>query len=367
MRVLLCPDKFRGTATAAQVSAAIATGWRRVRSDDTFDVVPMADGGEGTLGALADGDARRSSKVTGPLGDRVDAAWGLRADGTAVIEMATASGLALLDPSRRDPRRTTTRGVGELMLAALDEGARRILVCLGGSATNDGGTGMAAALGARFLDAQGHELRDGGAALADLARVDLAGSDRRLATAEVVGLCDVDNPLTGSAGASAVYGPQKGADDDTVWELDRALGHLAARVHRDLGTDPSKEPGAGAAGGLGFGLLAFAGARLRPGVEAVAEAVGLEAALETADLVITGEGAFDETSLRGKVVGGVLGAAEVAQRRAAIVCGRAGAEAPDGVTLVSLVDLVGERDALEATRRSLESAGELLARREIPI
>ena len=361
MRVLLCPDKFRGTATAAQVRAALETGWRRSRPGDTFTGLPMADGGEGTLEALAEGDARRIAQVAGPLGDPIDAAWGLRSDGTAVVEMATASGLALLDPSRRDPRRTTTRGVGELMRLALDAGAERILVCLGGSATNDGGTGMAAALGARFLDAEGRDLPGGGAPLARLARIDLAAVDHRLARTDVVGLCDVDNPLTGPSGASAVYGPQKGADPDTAWDLDRALGHLAAIVHRDLGVDPSKEAGAGAAGGLGFGLLAFAGARLRPGVEAVAEAVGLEGAIADADLVITGEGAFDATSMRGKVVGGVLHATAVAQRTAAVVCGRARADAPDGTTLVSLVDLVGEEAALHGTRGALERAGERLA------
>ncbi len=361
MRVLLCPDKFRGTATAVQVGSALETGWRRVRTGDAFVVLPMADGGEGTLDALAGGTARRRTRVAGPLGDPIEAAWGLRPDGTAVIEMANCSGLALLDPARRDPRKTTTRGVGELMRAAMDAGARRILVCLGGSATNDGGTGMATALGVSFTDAAGAPLPAGGAALGQLARIDLAGLDPRLGGADVIGLCDVDNPLVGPAGASATYGPQKGADEDAVWELDRALAHLAAMVLRHLGVDPSKEPGAGAAGGLGFGLLAFAGARLRPGVEAVAEAVGLERSLEGADLVVTGEGAFDATSLRGKVVGGVLAAAEVAQVRAALVCGRADAPAPLGVSLLSLVDLVGEHDAMGATRQALERAGEVLA------
>ncbi len=361
MRVLLCPDKFRGTATAAQVGAASVAGWRRVREDDSFRVVPMADGGEGTLEALAAGPERRSSRVSGPLGEGVEAAWGLRADRTAVIEMATASGLALLGPERRDPRRTTTRGVGELLLAALDAGARRALVCLGGSATNDGGTGMATALGVRFLDHRGEVLRDGGAALADLARIEALGLDPRIAVLDVVGLCDVDNPLTGPAGASATYGPQKGASEDAVWELDRALEQLAAVVQRDLGVDPSREPGAGAAGGLGFGLLAFAGARLRPGVDAVAEAVGLEAALAEADLVITGEGAFDATSSRGKVVGGVLEVAALAGIPAWVVCGRASVEPPEGVGLISLVDLVGEAAAMQDTRLSLERAGEALA------
>ena len=360
MRVLLCPDKFRGTATAREVAAALATGWRRVRPHDDLDTLPMADGGEGTLEALTDRADRRRTTVAGPLGDPVEADWGMRPDGTAVIEMATASGLALLSPGRRDPRRTTTRGVGDLLRAALDAGATGAVVCVGGSATNDGGAGMARALGVAFLDAEGRPVPEGGAALARLARIDLAGLDPRLHAIDVAGLVDVDNPLCGPHGASATYGPQKGADADTVWELDRALEQLAAVVGRDLGVDPSREPGAGAAGGLGFGLLAFAGARLRPGVDAVAEVVGLESALRVSDVVITGEGAFDATSLRGKVVGGVLDVAHRAGVRAVVVCGRSSG-APEGVDVVSLVDLAGEEAAMRETRPWLERVGERLA------
>lgn len=360
MRVLLCPDKFRGTVTARQAAAAIETGWRRVRSDDTLDVVPMADGGEGTLEALTQPAERRRTKVSGPLGDPVEAEWGLRADGTAVIEMATAAGLGLLAPERRDPRRTTTRGVGELVSAALDARATRALVCIGGSATNDGGAGMAQALGARLLDVHGAEIGHGGAALDGLARIDLRGIDPRLASLDVVALVDVDNPLCGPQGASATYGPQKGATEDVVWELDRALGQLATVVARDLGVDRSREPGTGAAGGLGYGLLTFAGALLRPGVEAVAEAVGLEAAIGHADLVITGEGALDATSLRGKVVGSVLATAQLARTPAVVVCGRATVDVP-GAEVLALVDLVGQNEAMSLTRISLERAGESLA------
>ena len=360
MRVLLCPDKFRGTATAREVATAIATGWRRVRPDDELTTLAMADGGEGTLEALTEPDDRRRTKVAGPRGDAVDAAWGLRPDGTAVIEMATAAGLALLSPARRDPRRTTTRGVGDLLLAAVDAGASRALVCLGGSATNDGGTGMARAIGVAFLDAEGRPLPEGGVALARLARIDLAGLDPRLAALDVTGLVDVDNPLCGPHGASATYGPQKGADPDTVWALDRALEQLAATVAHDLGVDPAREPGAGAAGGLGYGLLAFVGARLRPGVEAVAEVVGVDDALRSSDLVITGEGAFDATSLRGKVVGGVLEAARRSGVRGVVVCGRASV-APEGVEVVSLVEVAGEGAAMRETRPWLERIGERLA------
>ena len=360
MRVLVCPDKFRDTLTARQAAEAFATGWRRVRSADELELIPMADGGEGTLEALASrGDVDRRV-VPGPLGDPVDAGLGRLADRTAVVESAGAAGLALLAPERRRPTRTTTRGVGELMRAALDEGAPKILVCLGGSATNDGGAGMAAALGAGLLDDRGAQVRDGGAALLELARIDLTDLDPRVRSTEVVGLTDVDNPLCGPSGASVTYGPQKGASADDVVLLDRALGHLAAVVQRDLGIDLANEPGAGAAGGLGFGLLAFCGARLRPGVQAVAEAVGLEEAMAASDLVVTGEGALDATSLHGKVVGHVLATADLVRTRTAVICGRAEITL-EGVDVRSLVDEVGEEAALQDARRSVERVAAAIA------
>jgi glycerate kinase len=357
MRVLVCPDKFRGTLSARQAAEAIERGWRRERSQDTVELVPLADGGEGTLDVLVPADdpgARRMRRsVTGPLGDRVDAEFGVRGD-VAVVEMARASGLERIAAQRRDPRRTTTRGTGELMAAAIEEGARRLLVCLGGSGTNDGGVGMAAALGGRFLDPSGRPIADGGAALIDLDRIDAGTVLSTMRTVDVVGVTDVDNPLCGPAGASAVFGPQKGASPDDVVLLDRALAHLAAVAARDLGVDRSHEAGAGAAGGLGFGLLAFAGARLRPGVEVVMEAVGFDARLAAADLVITGEGSFDAQSLRGKVPGGVINTARLASAPVAILCGVASVEAP-GVTVRSLVGLVGAEAALGDARRSLEA------------
>ena len=247
------------------------------------------------------------------------------------------------------------------MTAALDEGARRLLVCIGGSATNDGGVGMAAALGVRFLDDRGGSLPDGGRALPGLASIDLSGLDPRIDGAEIVGLTDVDSPLTGPRGASAVFGPQKGASADDVWALDRALVHLAAVVHRDLGVDLRDEPGAGAAGGLGFGLIAFCGARLRSGVEVVMEAVGFSERLSAADLVITGEGSLDEQSLRGKVVAGVLREAQDTGRPIAILAGRA-TVAPRGATVRSLVDRFGEVRAVDDAHRALEElAAELAA------
>jgi glycerate kinase len=361
MRVLVAPDKFKGTLSAREAAEAIARGWRRGRPRDELELVPLADGGEGTLDALVGERGRTVSRdVTGPRGDAVRAAFGI-ADGVAVVEMARASGLGLLAPARRDPLRTTTRGTGQLIRAALDEGARRVFVCVGGSATNDGGVGMAAALGAALLDPAGFPIGDGGAALLDLATIDLSGLDPRLRAAEVTGLVDVDNPLCGPNGASATFGPQKGASPDDVVLLDRALAHLAAVVERDLGVDLRDEPGAGAAGGLGFGLIAFLGARLRPGAATVMEAAGFEASLEAADLVITGEGSFDAQSLRGKVPAAVLAAAERAGVPAAIICGTA-SERPAGVTLRTLVERVGPRAALADARRSLELVAEELAR-----
>lgn len=356
MRVLAAPDKFKGTLTAAEAARAIAVGWRRARPGDEVTELPMADGGEGTLEALIDGLDGRIVRVpaTGPLGDRVEAEIGI-ADGgrVAVVEMARASGLGLLHASRRDPRRATTRGTGEMIRAALDHEPSRLLVCIGGSATNDGGAGMAQALGVRLLDAEGNELGPGGAALADLARVDATGLDPRLARVHVAVACDVDNPLCGPRGASAVYGPQKGANPDDVQVLDRALAHYAAVLHRDLAIDVRDVPGAGAAGGLGAGLVAFLGARLRPGVEVVMETAGFSERLLGTDLLITGEGSFDAQSLHGKAAMGAVEAARDTGTPVAVVCGRAEVQ-PEGLVVRSLVERMGPQRALEQTRAALE-------------
>ncbi|HVF08974.1 MAG TPA: glycerate kinase [Actinomycetota bacterium] len=366
MRILVAPDKFRGTLTAAQAARAFAAGWRRSRPDDALDLVPMADGGEGTMDALVDAlDGRIvPATVSGPFGDAVGSAFGLASTPEGmlgVVEMARASGLALLDDTRRDPLRTSTRGTGELIALAIAAGADRLVVCIGGSATNDGGAGLAAALGVRLLDASGAPIPDGGAALASLDRIDLSTRHAGLARISVTGACDVDNPLTGPSGASVVYGPQKGATPGDVVSLDRALGRLAAVVERDLGVDLRDEPGAGAAGGLGFGLMAFCGATLRPGVAVVMEAVGLAERIVAADLVITGEGSLDEQSLRGKVPAGVLDACRLAGTPAAIVCGRATID--PGVPVVSLVDRVGQKAALADARTALVGAAEHMSRR----
>jgi glycerate kinase len=368
MQVLVAPDKFRGTLTARQAAEAVETGWMRVRPGDDLDLAPMADGGEGSLDALIDalGGTTHAVTVRGPLGDPVEAAYGLAEapDGRlAVVEMARASGLALLSEARRDPLSASTFGTGELIGAALGHEPDRIVVCIGGSATNDGGAGMAQALGARLLDAEGVDLGPGGAALSGLARIDTTGMDTRLRRVKMIVAGDVIDPLCGPSGASAVYGPQKGASAEDVRRLDRALAHLAAVVARDLGIDLKDEPGAGAAGGLGFGLMAFCGARLRPGVDVVMEAVGLGARLERASLVITGEGKFDAQSLRGKTPAGVLRLAALARVSAVIVCGAAEIPAPTGATVASLSERFGLEQALSNTRRCLETLSEELAAR----
>jgi glycerate kinase len=312
----------------------MARGARTVWEQAEVVTVPMADGGEGTVEALVAGTGGRfvTRRVTGPLGRPVEARFGLLGDGeTAVIEMAAASGLLLVPPAERDPRYTTTYGTGELIKAALDLGVRRIVCGIGGSATNDGGAGMVQALGGRLLRADGTEIGFGGAALLELDRIDLSGLDARLADVELLVACDVDNPLCGPRGAAAVYGPQKGATPEMVALLDQALGHLADVMARDLGREVRDLPGAGAAGGLGAGFMGFLGARLRPGVEVVTEAVRLDTLLEGAALVITGEGRTDGQTLAGKVP---LGVARVAARQGVPVIVISGAVTPDADRLL---------------------------------
>lgn len=364
MRVLVAPDKFRGTLTAAEAARAIAAGWRRTRPADELEEVPLADGGEGTLDVLVEAfhGERRVVMVTGPLGDPTGAELGLiRRDRgpLVVIEMSRASGLRVLPDARRDVRSATTRGTGELLLAAC-RASRDVLVCIGGSATNDGGAGMAQALGIRLLDAAGHDLRPGGAALLELASIDAGGLDPDAKRATISVACDVDNPLTGPRGASVVYGPQKGASPEDVRLLDRALAHLADVIARDLGHDVREIPGAGAAGGLGAGLIAFVGAKLRPGVDVVMDAVGFSRRLERADLVITGEGALDAQSLHGKVPAGVMRRAQQARKQTMILCGRAEVR-PERVRVESLVERFGERRALEEAGACLEDLAALAA------
>ncbi|CAI8018036.1 Glycerate kinase [Geodia barretti] len=287
---------------------AIARGVAAAVPDAETVLAPVADGGDGTMNALVDGTGGEvfTSTVTGPLGQPIDAQWGVMGDGrTAVIEMALASGLALVPQRRRNPRVTTTAGTGEILREALDRGYTRIIVGLGGSATNDGGAGMATALGARFLDAAGNPLASGGSALARLARIEVNGLHPRLSEATVIAATDVTNPLCGPDGASAVFGPQKGANPDMVQELDAALANYARVVSRDLGRAVAEQPGAGAAGGLGAGLMAFTGATLQSGIDMVCEVIDFDSLLDGADLVITGEGRADHSTIFNKAPVGV--------------------------------------------------------------
>jgi glycerate kinase len=312
VRVVVAPDKFKGSLDAAAVAAALAAGLRDVVPGVVCDLVPMADGGDGTVAAfLASGAAARRLRVAGPLADPVEATYA-REGTTAVIEMAAASGLALLRRRRRDPRRATTYGTGELLRDALDGGARTIVLGIGGSATVDGGAGALAALGVRFLDAQGYLLVPVPAALAALERVDLSELDPRLADIDLAVACDVDNPLLGRHGAAAVYGPQKGASAADVAFLDGMLARLADALAAATGRDLRALPGAGAAGGLGWALASVCGARLESGVALVAEVRGLAERLVGADACWTGEGRIDAQTLRGKVVAGVAALAREA-------------------------------------------------------
>ena len=318
MKIVIAPDSFKESLSACEVAEAIAAGFKPIFPDACYVLLPMADGGEGTVAALVAATAGRevSVTVTGPLGEPVQATFGLLGKGlpgqgrpgggqSAVIEMAAASGLQLVAPERRNPRLTTTYGTGELIRAALDLGVEELIFGIGGSATNDGGAGMLAALGARLLKADGSELEPGGAALAELARIDLSALDPRLQAVRIRVACDVDNPLCGPLGASAIFGPQKGATAAMVAELDLALANYARCIEQLTGRQISDTPGAGAGGGIGAAFVALLGARLEPGIELVMTALDLASAVAEADLVITAEGRLDGQSRAGKTPVGV--------------------------------------------------------------
>jgi len=322
-RVVIAPQSFKGSADAVAVAAAIARGFRRILPDAQLDELPLADGGEGTVQALvrATKGRIRTVRVHDPLLREIDADWGMFGDGlTAVVEMAAASGLPLLTEGERDPRITSTRGTGELILAAAASGAHRLIIGIGGSATNDGGAGMARALGYRFLDRDGQELPEGGAALARLHHLE-GQTDPRLVRPAIEVACDVRNPLLGPEGASAVYGPQKGATPAMVEELDAALARYADVIEDFVSRSVRDVPGAGAAGGLGAGLLAFLDARLRSGADLVLDATKFASRIAGADLVVTGEGRADAQSAYGKLTQAVTQAARSAGVRAAMVVG----------------------------------------------
>ncbi|MBD8099451.1 glycerate kinase [Pseudomonas fluorescens] len=308
MKIIIAPDSFKDSLSAERVAQAIADGLVQVWPDAQLVQCPMADGGEGTVTAVlaACQGQLRSQTVRGPLGAKVQAHWGWLADShTAIIEMAEASGLQLVAPGQRNACSSSTYGTGELIRAALDLGARRIILAIGGSATNDGGAGAMQALGVQLFDAHDQPVAPGGLALSGLARISLENLDSRVAQVRFEIAADVNNPLCGPHGASAIFGPQKGATPEQVKQLDAALGHFADHCAQVLPKDVRDEPGSGAAGGLGFAAKAFLGAQFCAGVEVVAELVGLDAAMRGADLVITGEGRFDAQTLRGKTPFGV--------------------------------------------------------------
>ena len=321
-RVLVAPDKFKGSLPALAVAEAVASGVRRVRPEVEVATLPVADGGDGTLdAALASGFERVDVTVTGPTGEPVRTAYARR-DGTAVVEMADACGLSRLPGGTPSALDASSRGLGEAVAAALDAGCRSLVIGIGGSASTDGGAGMVAALGGRLLDADGKPLPDGGAGLDRLARLDLEGLHPALAETEVVVACDVDNPLTGPHGAAAVYGPQKGASLDDVARLDLALTGWADVVAATTGSDVRDRAGAGAAGGVGFAALGLLGASLRPGIELMLDLLGFEGRVAGCHLVVTGEGSLDAQSLHGKAPVGVAVAAGRHGVPVVAVCGR---------------------------------------------
>ena len=369
LRILLAPDSYKEALPALEAAEAMASGIRRVMPEAELDLCPLGDGGEGTLAALlaaasdADPIEARSAQVLDPLGREVTAQWGWQAGSrTAIVELAEASGLHLLSPDERDARIASTYGVGQLVLAALEAGAERLIVTLGGSATNDGGSGMLRALGLRLLDEAGDELPDGGAALARLARLDASGLDPRLATLKVSAAVDVDNPLCGPRGATAVFGPQKGADEAVVKELDVALGRFARMSAEVLGEDHQQLPGTGAAGGMGYAVAAWLTGELRPGIELVMERLNVAQRLEGCDLLITGEGGLDGQSLGGKTPIGAARAARAAGVPAIVLAGRLAdgwqAAHDEGVSAVFTLC-----DAAMPLEQALTRTAELLADR----
>jgi len=377
LRVVVAPDSFGGALDSVRVAAAIAAGWTRVRPDDEILRRPMADGGEGTLAAVADalGPAAelRLVETTDALGRPITAEWLLLDEGRgAFIEMAASSGLARLDPDERTPENAglaSTRGTGNLLRAALDAGVERITIGLGGSATTDGGSGLLRQLGLVLLDIDGEELPDGGGGLARLDRVDVSGLDPRISTVALTVASDVTNPLCGPRGAAATYGPQKGADQAMVEELDAALVRWGRAIESATGRLVADIPGAGAAGGTTAGLLGLLSPTVRPGVEIVAELVGLAEALESADLVITGEGRADEQTLQGKAAMGVATLARPRRTPVVLLCGGVGlgADALDAVMALTVVQPIvdgpmGLAEAMAETERLLTAAAGRVAR-----
>ncbi|WP_200553319.1 glycerate kinase [Kosakonia sp. LAM2021] len=329
MKIVIAPDSYKESLSALDVATAIESGFREIFPTAEYVKIPVADGGEGTVEAMVAATDGRIVKVAvkGPLGEQAEGFYGISGDEqSAFIEMAAASGLEMVPPAKRDPLITTSWGTGELIRHALDAGVKHIIIGIGGSATNDGGAGMVQALGAKLLDENGQQIALGGAALETLARIDTAQLDKRLAECRIEVACDVTNPLTGKEGASAVFGPQKGATPEMIHRLDKALEHYARIIARDLDLDVLHLAGGGAAGGMGAALYAFCGAELRQGIEIVTDALALDEYVIGADLVITGEGRIDSQTVHGKVP---VGVAKVAKRHNIPVIGIAGSLTAD--------------------------------------
>lgn len=373
MKIVIAPDSFKENMTSLEVASAIEKGILQVFPDADCVKVPMADGGEGTVQSLVDATNGRivRKNVVGPLGSSVEAHYGFLGDGkTAVIEMAEASGLPLVPKEKRNPLQTTTFGTGELITAALDEGVKRIIIGIGGSSTNDGGAGMAQALGVRFSDDQGHEITGYacGGILGKITKIDLSEIDARLGQTEILVACDVDNPLCGARGASHVFGPQKGATEEMVGILDANLEHFSNQIKAQLGKSVKDVSGAGAAGGLGAGLLAFCDATMKRGVDIVIEATKLEQALEDAVLVVTGEGKVDFQTAFGKTPSGVAKAAKKSDTPVVAIGGALADDARgvfehgiDGLESAAARDMSLE-EAISHSKLHLQLAGERLAR-----
>ncbi len=361
MKILIAPDSFKETQSSSLAADSIKAGVLTVFPDAEIDTIPVADGGEGTVDALTEGMGGRKIRktVTGPLGTPVEAMYGILPGGVGVIEMASASGLALIPPSARNPLVTTTRGTGELILDAVEKGCREIIIGIGGSATNDGGTGMARALGYRFLDASGSELAEGGGSLSHLDSIDTSKVTAELASVTFRVACDVKNPLYGPDGASAVYGPQKGAASEDVTLLDENLRRLSMVVKRDMGLAIDDVPGTGAAGGLGFGLMAFCGAELKSGIEIILDLVDFDDRLEGVDLVITGEGRIDGQSIYGKVPVGIAGRAKKRDIPVLVLVGGIG-KGVDAVYDYGIDAVMGSVNNAMSLEEAMERSRELL-------
>ncbi len=370
MKVVIAMDSFKGTYSSLEVAEFISKGIYKVYPDADINTIAVADGGEGTTNVLVDSLCGRMVELTvqNPVGKPIKAAYGILPDSTAVIEMSAASGLTLLSPQERNPLITSTYGAGQMIMDAIEKGCSKIIIGLGGSATNDGGVGMASALGVRFLDKAGNDLASGGAALKLLDRIDVSGLSPKVRSTEFLVACDVENPLCGSNGASAVFGPQKGADNEMVRELDCCLRHYGDKILQTLCIPVAEVPGAGAAGGMGAGLIAFCNAKLIKGVDLILDYLGFDRWVQQADIVITGEGRLDSQTIYGKVPVGVAKRAKKYGKPVYAIAGFLGEGAQavydHGIDAVisAIVAPMSLREAIQKSPQAIENAAENLMR-----